>query len=111
MSNYYELNSKSPRDRSVKARAEFVASEIIGLLDTIAQVAAAEGWDGRELVLGTALAYRRICETLAISAERAMQIMIGLGAAKPQGGRGAVVPLIVAPDGRPLAAPPGRTKG
>lgn len=110
MSNYYELSSKSPRDRSIKARMQFVASEIIGLMDTLAQAASEEGWDGREIPLGLVLAVRQTCNVLGIGPDRLIEMMKGMGDAMPKGGKGSAIPLIVAPDGRPLAAPPKLTK-
>ena len=110
-SGIYTLNSKSPRDRSMKARTRFVADEIINLLNTIAEVAHEEGWDGRELVMGSALAYRDMCNGLGMNAEAAIGVMTGMGPMGEDGNlRRRGIPLLVSPEGRPLVAPPKLTK-
>jgi hypothetical protein len=88
--------------KDLQSRAHYVADCIDKCLKEIADEAANDGWDGRELLAGIGVALGRTCQALQISPADAINMVnrLHLGDEAPRDRS-----LLIAPNGRPLSAP------
>jgi hypothetical protein len=83
----------------MQARSQHVAKLIHELLAGIAEEAHAEGWDGREMLTGLAVAFGQACVASQVSPAQAIDMVqrLELPELKREYSQ------IVSPNGRPLA--------
>ncbi len=88
----------STATQDMQARSQHVAKLIHKLLDDIAEEAHAEGWDGREMFTGLAVAYGMACQKMKVSPAQGIEIVRRLDIPDVKESYS----QIVAPDGRAL---------
>jgi hypothetical protein len=86
----------------MQSRAHYVADQIDKCLQAVADEAANDGWDGREILAGIGVALGRTCEALHITPAQAIDMVnrLHLGDEAPRERS-----LLISPSGRPLSAP------
>lgn len=92
------MSRLSTATTDMQARSQHVAKLIHKLLDDIADEAHAEGWDGRELLTGLAVAFGQACNEVKVTPQQAIDMVarLDLPALKREYSQ------IVSPSGRPL---------
>jgi hypothetical protein len=85
--------------KDMQSRAQHVARLIHKQLEDIADEAHEEGWDGREMLTGLAVAFGQACAAVQVSPAQAIDMVqrLDLPELKREYSQ------IVAPNGRPLA--------
>ncbi len=88
--------------RDMQSRSHYVADEIDKCLRAVADEAANDGWDGREILAGIGVALGRTCQALGVSPAQAVDMVnkLHLGDEAPRERS-----MLIAPNGRPLMAP------
>lgn len=85
--------------KDMQSRAQHVAKLIHDLLSGIAEEAYTEGWDGREMLTGLAVAFGQACDAVGVNPAQAIDMIqrLDLPPLKREYSQ------IVSPSGRPLA--------
>ncbi len=93
------MSRLSTATKDMQARAQHVANLLHKELRSIADEAHEEGWDGRELLTGLAVAFGQACNAVGVTPAQAIDMVSRLDL--PELKR--EYSQIVSPSGRPLA--------